>query len=953
MDHDVGDLQAPARAQHPVDLVEHRVLVGHEVDDAVGDHDIDRRVGERQRLDQRFVQLDVRESHLAALARARSSIAAVMSTPIARPSGPVICAAISRSVPAPQPRSSTTCPGSMRPSVQWFATPAKLSTRRVGDARELGLGVAELPRPGAAGGEDELLLLVGRDLGVGLADLRRAGRRRRPGCRWCSSNREAFLPPGLKAAVEIGRAGEPELLQGHGGEARLVAVVADAAITWSSSPRCGGVAICAICDPVATRACCERCTSGSGDRVRPRRFATRHGCQIRVAPARIASSAAAGPSRVSERRACASRSSTAVRITDAVQPLGSDRRGIVGVGGDPLPDLRRRCAPSRGDRGRRARGTAGTAARRRLPRSGARTGTRWRACRSSSSSRGSLASCAAGPRAAIRASLPPVAGPCAPAARRRRTASCAYAQNGPRQYATTSRSAGSSASRSRAPRAGSSARRRCGRRRTPRSGERRRARRRPAQPRDQLVATDRLDVLAEVVARRALDLGQAGDRGVAQRQPQAQRLVSGERVAHARSLARACDHPRGVQRLQVLGGVGRRLIARPRELVDRPRRLGEQVEQLEPHAGWRTPCPSPRSPRTARPSRRGQLIRCYSIDHLIACQADGSDLLEVDVFFRQLLNDETACASYLLGCKTHSSSRSSTRTSTSSTTTSRSPRRRAPPIVAVLDTHVQADHVSGLPELVARTGATAYLPEGAGVEFDHHPLRDGEVVKLGNTEIAGDRHARARARAPRLPRHRPPPRRRAVVRAHRRRAAGRRRRPPGPARPRRAHRRGDGAHAVPVADRAAAGAARPPRAVSRRTTPARSAAVACRPTRSRRSASSAATTPRCSFDSEDEFVQALVSDIPPAPEQQAAIVAANRSGRPLADESRDHRAAGPAGAAREPRAVLAAGRDQRVRRRDGRARALDAAAHRPRELPPRLRAPRCCRSSSRSGSPRR
>src|SRR5437660_713288 len=33
--------------------------------------------------------------------------------------------------------------------------------------------------------------------------------------------------------------------------------------------------------------------------------------------------------------------------------------------------------------------------------------------------------------------------------------------------------------------------------------------------------------------------------------------------------------------------------------------------------------------------------------------------------------------------------------------------------------------------------------------------------------------------------------------------------------------------------------------------------------------------------SEEEFVQALVADIPPAPEQQAAIVAANRSGRPL------------------------------------------------------------------------
>ena len=37
------------------------------------------------------------------------------------------------------------------------------------------------------------------------------------------------------------------------------------------------------------------------------------------------------------------------------------------------------------------------------------------------------------------------------------------------------------------------------------------------------------------------------------------------------------------------------------------------------------------------------------------------------------------------------------------------------------------------------------------------------------------------------------------------------------------------------------------------------------------------------FDSEDAFVAALTSDIPPAPEGQAAIVAANRSGRPIAE----------------------------------------------------------------------
>jgi glyoxylase-like metal-dependent hydrolase (beta-lactamase superfamily II) len=57
------------------------------------------------------------------------------------------------------------------------------------------------------------------------------------------------------------------------------------------------------------------------------------------------------------------------------------------------------------------------------------------------------------------------------------------------------------------------------------------------------------------------------------------------------------------------------------------------------------------------------------------------------------------------------------------------------PIAAVFETHVQADHVSGLPLLVERTGATAYLPAGAGVEFEHVALEGGETVELGNTVV--------------------------------------------------------------------------------------------------------------------------------------------------------------------------------------------------------------------------
>jgi hydroxyacylglutathione hydrolase len=109
--------------------------------------------------------------------------------------------------------------------------------------------------------------------------------------------------------------------------------------------------------------------------------------------------------------------------------------------------------------------------------------------------------------------------------------------------------------------------------------------------------------------------------------------------------------------------------------------------------------------------------------------------LEAYVFFRQLLNDQTACASYLFGCKTHPQlAVVDPHVDLVDEYISRAQVQEAP-IVAVLDTHVQADHVSGLPELVARTGARAYLPAGSDVQFDHHPLDDGEVVTLGNTQI--------------------------------------------------------------------------------------------------------------------------------------------------------------------------------------------------------------------------
>ena len=248
------------------------------------------------------------------------------------------------------------------------------------------------------------------------------------------------------------------------------------------------------------------------------------------------------------------------------------------------------------------------------------------------------------------------------------------------------------------------------------------------------------------------------------------------------------------------------------------------------------------------------------------------------VFFRQLLNDESACASYLFGCKTHSQFAVVEPHVDLVDEYVALAEAQGARITAVLDTHVQADHVSGLPELVERTRATAYLPEGAGIEFDHRALADGDLVKLGYTEleaIATPGHAHAHH---------------AYLVTDRT--------------------RGDEPWFVLTGDALlVADAGRPDlhahgdhtveqmaRTLYRSLTgrllalpdhlvlyPSHYSGSVCGRGLSANPISTIGFERRhnraLQFDSEDAFVAALTRDIPPAPEQQAAIVAANRAGR--------------------------------------------------------------------------
>jgi hydroxyacylglutathione hydrolase len=105
------------------------------------------------------------------------------------------------------------------------------------------------------------------------------------------------------------------------------------------------------------------------------------------------------------------------------------------------------------------------------------------------------------------------------------------------------------------------------------------------------------------------------------------------------------------------------------------------------------------------------------------------------MILRPFLYEETACASYLFGCLSRSALAVVDPHVELVDRYLEAGERAGAPIAAVFETHVQADHVSGLPALVEATGATAYLPAGAAVDFEHTALADGEVVALGNTVV--------------------------------------------------------------------------------------------------------------------------------------------------------------------------------------------------------------------------
>ena len=101
------------------------------------------------------------------------------------------------------------------------------------------------------------------------------------------------------------------------------------------------------------------------------------------------------------------------------------------------------------------------------------------------------------------------------------------------------------------------------------------------------------------------------------------------------------------------------------------------------------------------------------------------------MYFRQILHDEKACASYIVGCPTVGIC--------SVVDPQGDPQSYVDQIENngmalkyVIETHVHADHVSAARELAEFSGATLYYGPGADVHYPHETLSEGQELPLGN-----------------------------------------------------------------------------------------------------------------------------------------------------------------------------------------------------------------------------
>jgi hydroxyacylglutathione hydrolase len=105
------------------------------------------------------------------------------------------------------------------------------------------------------------------------------------------------------------------------------------------------------------------------------------------------------------------------------------------------------------------------------------------------------------------------------------------------------------------------------------------------------------------------------------------------------------------------------------------------------------------------------------------------------MIFQQILNEETGCLSYLIGCGQAGQAVVVDPGRDRVDDYIAMARRKGLAITDIIETHVHADHVSGAQALAAKCGGSIRIHPSAEVAYSHVPVEQGDVVSVGSVSL--------------------------------------------------------------------------------------------------------------------------------------------------------------------------------------------------------------------------
>ena len=105
------------------------------------------------------------------------------------------------------------------------------------------------------------------------------------------------------------------------------------------------------------------------------------------------------------------------------------------------------------------------------------------------------------------------------------------------------------------------------------------------------------------------------------------------------------------------------------------------------------------------------------------------------MIFQQLLNEESGCLSYLIGCTQAGQAVVVDPGRDRVAEYLGIARKKGLRITHVLETHTHADHISGNRDLATATQAAIVLHRASPAVFEHETVQDGDVLRVGSVEL--------------------------------------------------------------------------------------------------------------------------------------------------------------------------------------------------------------------------